>query len=59
MKVVKLSENIYEVRLSFWCWSVKKGLIKGLQEIQSSGKTVNVVIRSVSSWVPSFVIVTS
>ncbi len=58
MKVVKLGENLYEIRLPFWCWSYKMSLIRGLLEIQGYGKVVT-AIRGFAGFGSSYVVVTS
>ena len=46
MRVVKLSENLYEIKLPFWYWTPKKPLIDGFKVIQGYGKVITCVIHS-------------
>jgi len=60
MKVVKLGESLYEVRCSAWSWSLKRDLIRGLQEIQGYGKIVTVTGGFISKTLSTcYVVVTS
>jgi len=45
MKVEKLGENLYKVKLSFWSWSWSKGLAEALLNIQTQGKVITSVSR--------------
>ena len=40
MKIVKLGENLYEVKLPFWYWTSRKYLVSAILEIQGYGKSI-------------------
>lgn len=45
MKVTKLTENLCEVKIPWYTWSMKKGLVKALLQIQSEGRTITAISR--------------
>lgn len=49
MKIEKLGDNLFKVKLSIWSWFPGKGLAKAILAIQGMGKTVTVVFN-----LPSF-----
>ena len=49
MKITKLGENLYEVKVSWKTWNLRKELAKALMQIQSEGKTVTAISRH-SAW---------
>lgn len=45
MKIEKLGDNLFKVRLSIWSWLPGKGLAEAILAIQGMGKTVMVVFN--------------
>lgn len=57
MRIVKLGENLFEVRLPFWYWTPKGHLGRALLEIQAYGKTIT-SIHYCSGWKTSYLVAT-
>ena len=44
MKIEKLGDNLFKVRMGFWTWHWSKSLTKAITEIQSQGKNIATIV---------------
>ena len=58
MELVKLGDDLYEVRLPTWYWSSKKILVQALLKLQGEGKVITDHSR-LSGWHDCYLICTT
>jgi len=58
MELIKLGDNLYDLRVPFWTWSSRKILTKAILKLQEEGKIITAVQKCIS-WIDHYIICTT